>query len=397
MSSVMTPRLRRTSYSASPKSSPTGPITRVSARKEEASEKCTAAPPSRRSRFSVWVSTASKAMDPTTVRLMRASRVSSGAVRAIRIGEWGGPEVLELVEDAPVPEPGEGQVLIRVARAGVNFADTHARENSYLAKYELPLTPGAEVAGVREDTGQRVVALVGTGGYAEYVAADESTVFPIEDGVSDATALALLLQGLTAWHLYRTSAKLAQGESVVVHAAAGGVGSLAVQLGRQMGAGRVIATASTEDKRALALSLGADAAVDVGAEDLAGALIDANGGERVDAVFEMAGGRVFEESMKALAPFGRLVTYGIASREQNELRTGSLMRRSHAVVGFWLMHCLREPDMVAGPLLELGRLVASGDLRVVEGETYGLSEVRRLHEDLAARRTTGKLVIDPQR
>jgi NADPH:quinone reductase len=328
---------------------------------------------------------------------MRASRVSSAAVRAIRISEWGGPEVLELVEDAPVPEPGDGQVLIRVARAGVNFADTHARENSYLAKYELPLTPGAEVAGLREDTGQRVVALVGTGGYAEYVAADESTVFPIEDGVSDATALALLLQGLTAWHLYRTSAKLAPGESVVVHAAAGGVGSLAVQLGRHMGAGRVIATASTEEKRALALELGADAAVDVNAEELAHALIEANGGERVDAVFEMAGGRVFEKSMEALAPFGRLVTYGIASREQNELRTGSLMRRSHAVVGFWLMHCLREPDMVAGPLRELGQLVASGDLRVVEGETYGISEVRRLHEDLAARRTTGKLVIDPSR
>src|SRR6187200_3434243 len=301
MSSVMTPRSRRTSYSASPKSSPTGPITRVSARKEEASEKCTAAPPSRRSRLAVWVSTASKAMDPTQVRLMRASRVSSAAVRAIRISEWGGPEVLELVEDEPVPEPADGQVLIRVARAGVNFADTHARENSYLARYELPLTPGAEVAGVREDTGERVVALVGTGGYAEY-AADEATVFPIEDGVSDATALALLLQGLTAWHLYRTSAKLASGESVVVHAAAGGVGSLAVQLGRHMGAGRVIATASSEEKRELARSLGADAAVDVNAEDLAGALIEANGGERVDAVFEMAGGRVFEESMKALAP-----------------------------------------------------------------------------------------------
>jgi NADPH:quinone reductase len=335
---------------------------------------------------------------------MRASRVSSAAVRAIRISRWGGPEVLELVDDAPVPEPGAGQVLIRVARAGVNFADTHARENSYLARYELPLTPGAEVAGTIErggggfSAGQRVVSLVGTGGYAEYVAADAATTFPIEEGVSDATALALLLQGLTAWHLYRTSAKLAQGESVVVHAAAGGVGSLAVQLGRPMGAGRVIATASTEDKRELALSLGADAAVDVGREDLAEALIEANGGERVDAVFEMAGGRVFEQSIKALAPFGRLVTYGIASREQNELRTGALMRRSHAVVGFWLMHCLREPDsMVAGPLKELGELVARGELRVVEGATYGLSEVRKLHEDLAARRTSGKLVIDPSR
>ncbi len=324
-------------------------------------------------------------------------------MRAIRISEWGGPEVLELVEDADVPEPGEDQVLIRVERAGINFADTHARENSYLARYELPLTPGAEVSGVVErdgggfSAGDRVVSLVGTGGYAEYVAADASTTFPIEADVSDATALALLLQGLTAWHLYRTSAKLAEGESVVVHAAAGGVGSIAVQLGHPMGAGRVIATASTQDKRDLALELGADAAVDVGAEDLAGALIEANGGERVDAIFEMAGGRIFDESMKALAPFGRLVTYGIASRDQNEVRSGALMRRSHAVVGFWLMHCLRDPEMVAGPLADLFERAAAGSLRVVEGEAYGLSEVRRAHEDLQARRTSGKLVLDPSR
>jgi NADPH:quinone reductase len=324
-------------------------------------------------------------------------------MRAIRISEWGGPEVLELAEDAPDPEPGDGQLLVRVTRAGINFADTHARENSYLARYELPLTPGAEVVGVVEhdahgfSAGHRVVAMVGTGGYAEYVAAPAAATFAVPDGVSDATALALLLQGLTAWHLYRTSAKLAAGESVVVHAGAGGVGSIAVQLGRHMGAGRVIATASSEEKRSLALSLGADAAVDVNADDLAAALIDANGGERVDAVFEMAGGRVFEQSMKALAPFGRLVTYGIASGEQNELRTGSLMRRSHAVVGFWLMHCLREPDMVAGPLRELFELTARGELRVVEGETYPMSEVRRAHEDLAARRTSGKLTLDPSR
>jgi NADPH:quinone reductase len=326
-----------------------------------------------------------------------------GRMRAIRISEWGGPEVLELVEDEEVPEPGSDQVLIRVSAAGINFADTHARENSYLARYELPLTPGAEVAGVVErdgggfQAGDRVVAIVGTGGYAEYVAADAATTFPIEADVSDATALALLLQGLTAWHLYRTSAKLAEGETVVVHSAAGGVGSLAVQLGGPMGAGRVIASASSQEKRDLALELGAHAAVDGSAEGLAERLIEANGGERVDAIFEMAGGKVFEESMKALAPFGRLVAYGIASREQNEVRSGALMRRSHAVVGFWLMHCLREPDMVAGPLAELVALTAAGKLRVVEGEAYPMSEVGRAHEDLQARRTSGKLVLDPTR
>jgi NADPH:quinone reductase len=325
-------------------------------------------------------------------------------MRAIRISEWGGPEVLELVDDAPVPEPGDGQLLVRVTRAGINFADTHARENSYLARYELPLTPGAEVAGVVErdahgfSAGQRVVAMVGTGGYAEYVAAPAATTFAVPDGVSDGTAVALLLQGLTAWHLYRTSAHIQPGESVVVHAAAGGVGSLAVQLGKPLGAGRVIATASTEAKRELALELGADAAVDVTREDLAEALVEANLGERVDVVLEMAGGRVFDASLDALAPFGRLVTYGIASREQNSVATGALMRKSRAVVGFWLMHCLRRPaELVDAPLQELFERTAAGELRVVEGETYPLSEVRRAHEDLQARRTSGKLLLDPKR
>src|SRR3954470_1996291 len=157
-------------------------------------------------------------------------------MRAVRISAFGGPEVLELVEDAPVPEPREGQVLVRVSRAGINFADTHARDNSYLSSYEVPLIPGAEVAG--EVDGRRVAALVGTGGYAEYAVAAAGAVFPLPDAVSDAAALALLIQGLSAWHLLRTSAKLAEGESVVVHAAAGGVGSLAVQLAERVGGGR---------------------------------------------------------------------------------------------------------------------------------------------------------------
>src|SRR6201984_1315723 len=151
-------------------------------------------------------------------------------MRAIQMTEFGGPEVLKLVE-LPVPRPGAGEVLIRVSRAGLNFADTHTRTNSYVQRASLPLVPGGEVAGVREDTGERVVALVGSGGYAEYALAPKASTFAVADGVDDATALALLIQGLTAWHLYRTSARVRPGETVVVHAAAGGVGSLAVQLG----------------------------------------------------------------------------------------------------------------------------------------------------------------------
>src|SRR5215210_4491316 len=316
-------------------------------------------------------------------------------MRAVQIEEFGGPEVLR-VADLPKPEPGDGQVLIEVSRAGINFADTHQRENTYLARFEVPMVLGGEVAGTTPD-GQRVVALIGQGGYAEYAVAPAANVFPIPDGVDDETALALIIQGLTAWHLFRTSSKLAEGESVVVVSGAGGVGNLAVQLAKPFGAGRVIATASTEEKRAKTLELGADAAVDPAAEDLKGALIEANEGRPVDVVFEMSGGRVFDGCADALAPFGRIVAYGIAGREQNTLETGRLMRKSRAVVGFWLMHCLGRRDMIEEPLEDLFGRAARGELVPQMGTTYGLSEVRQAHEDLQGRRTTGKLLLDPSR
>jgi NADPH2:quinone reductase len=239
------------------------------------------------------------------------------------------------------------------------------------------------------------VALLSTGGYAEYAVAPKATTFPIPDGLDDGAALAIVLQGLTAWHLYRTSAKLAEGESVVIHAAAGGVGSLAVQLAKPFGAGRVIATASSEEKRKLAVELGADVAIDADGEGMKDRLIEANDGQKVDVVLEMAGGKVFDESLAALAPFGRLVAYGIASREPNEVTNGRLMRKSQAVVGFWLMHCLGRRDMMEEPLADLFERAARGELKPVMGTTYPLSEVRRAHEDLQGRRTHGKLLLDP--
>jgi NADPH2:quinone reductase len=315
-------------------------------------------------------------------------------MRAIQQERFGGPEVLELVE-LPDPVAAEGQVLVRVARSGMNFADTHQRRNDYLAPQELPLVPGSEVAGIRDDTGERVVALCGTGGYAELAVAPEALTFPIPDGVDDGTALALVVQGLTAWHLYRTSARVEPGESVVVHAAAGGVGSLAVQLGKPLGAGRIIATASTPEKRALALELGADEATDADPEGMRARLVEANLGRRVDVVLEMAGGRVFEESLGALAPFGRLVAYGIASGEANEVDTGRLMRGSRAVVGFWLVHCMGQPAMVDEALTDLFGRAADGTLRAVVGATYPLAEAGRAQVDIAERRTTGKVLLDP--
>jgi len=313
-------------------------------------------------------------------------------MRAIQMQEFGGPEVLELVE-LPVPVAAADEVLIRVAHAGLNFADTHQRTNSYLAPATLPMIPGAEVAGVREDSGERVVALCSTGGYAEYVAAPASLTFPIPDGVDDGTALALLLQGLTAWHLYRTSAKLADGESVVVHSAAGGVGSLAVQLARPMGAGRVIAVASTQAKRSLALELGADVAIDADPEGLRERIEAANEGRPVDVILETAGGATFAGSIDALAPFGRIVVYGISTSEPNEVRTSSLLRRSRTVTGFWFRHCLDRPGMVDTALADLFARVAGGELRVRVGATYPLARAAQAQVDLRERRTVGKVLL----
>ncbi len=315
-------------------------------------------------------------------------------MRAIQMTEFGGPEVLELA-DLPTPEPGPEETLIKVTRAGLNFADTHTRTNSYVQKATLPLVPGGEVAGIREDTGERVVALTGSGGYAEYALAPKSLAFPIPDGLDDGTALAMIVQGTTAWHLYRTSGRVAEGESVVVHGGAGGVGSIAVQLGHAMGAGRVIATASSEEKRALTLELGADVAVDPAAEGLTERLLEANDGQPLDVVFEMSGGEVFESSYKALAPFGRIVAYGIATNEANEVSTGSLLRHSRAVVGFYLFHCLARPGMFAQALSDLFARAARGELRVIVGHTYSLEQAAQAQIDLRARRTTGKLLLDP--
>ncbi len=308
--------------------------------------------------------------------------------------EFGGPEVLQLAE-LPQPEPGPGEVLIRVSRAGLNFADTHTRTNSYVQKATLPLVPGGEVAGLLEDTGERVVALVGTGGYAEYATAQRERVFPIPGGVDDGTALALVIQGTTAWHLLRTAGRLAQGDSVVVHSAAGGVGSLTTQLAAAFGAGRVIATASSEEKRDLAMELGADVAVSADAEGLTERLIEANGGREVDLVIDSAGGAVFDASIKALAPFGRIVVNGIATGEQNEVRTGSLLRHSRSVIGFWLFHTLERAGMFGEALADLFARAIAGALRPILGATYPLEQAPQAQIDLRERRTTGKLLLDP--
>jgi NADPH:quinone reductase len=313
-------------------------------------------------------------------------------MKAIRIEEFGGPEVLQYTE-VPDPSPKLAEVVINIKRCGVNFADTHASRNDYLAEQTLPLIPGAEAAGQLND-GRRVVALLGSGGYAEKVAVPQAQLIELPEGVDYDQAAGGLLQGLTAMALVHRCARIEAGETIVVEAAAGGTGTLAVQLAKRAGA-RVIGLASSEEKRELVKGLGADACVDSRAEDLGAAIREANDGKRVDAVLHMSGGDAFDAEMGVLAPLGRMVVFGIASREQREVSTASLLRGSKAVIGFWLAHLLSRPDLLVPMIGELLGAIAKDELTVTIGEVYPLSEAARAHEDLIARRTTGKLLLDP--
>jgi NADPH2:quinone reductase len=314
-------------------------------------------------------------------------------MRAIQISEFGGPEVLTLSE-VPDPVAGGGQVLVNVTSAGVNYADTHQVENSYLSTTTLPMIPGSEVVGTLAD-GTRVAAFTLSGGYCEKALVYPHMAFPLPTDVTDGQALSLMVQGLTAWHLLRTSTHLAPGESVVVHAAAGGVGTLAVQLAKHWGAGRVIAVASSDDKLKLALDLGADVGVLAGSEDLKAALEEANGGKKVDIVLEMVGGPTFDASLAALAPFGRLATFGMAGRvPPRPLAAVDLMSKSRAVIGFWLAHCFGSAEMLQPQMAELLGMVSAGTLTPLVGGTYALEEAHLAHEALRSRGSVGKLVLE---
>ena len=315
-------------------------------------------------------------------------------MRGIQITEFGGPETL-VVSELPDPQATGDEQVFDVLAAGVNYADTHQTENSYLAEQTLPMIPGSEVV-VRASDGRRLLGLVGAGGYAEKIAADPSRLFPIPDAVSDEQALTTLVQGATAWHLLRTSTHLAESETVVVHAGAGGVGTLAIQLARHWGAGRVIATASSVEKRQLTLDLGADVAVDSTTADLTAALREANGGRGVDIVLEMTGGRVFDASLAALAPLGRLATFGMASRTAPApVDPGRLMGHSTAVIGFWLVHVVQRLQLFAAAVQDLMRLIADGTIKPVIGRRYPLEQAADAHRALLDRSSIGKLVLDP--
>ena len=314
-------------------------------------------------------------------------------MKAIQITEFGGPEVMHLV-DLPDPIAGPDQVLINVSAIGLNFADTVQIRNQYVTQQKLPLIPGLEVVGTTPE-GKRVLASISEGAYAQKVVAHKSAAIEIPEGVSDEAALAMLVQGTTAWHILKTFGHLVPGESVVVHAGAGGVGSVAIQLAKMWGA-RVIAVTSSDEKSALAKSLGADVTIDAKSANLTKAMLDANNGKPVDLALEMVGGKTFDASLEVLAPFGRVIVYGMASGEMaTPVNSISLLGSNKTITGFWLGHCFGKKELLDDVIAQLFILIKNGKLKPIIGATFPLSKAGDAHKAIVGRGTTGKITLDP--
>jgi NADPH2:quinone reductase len=324
-------------------------------------------------------------------------------MKAIKVEEFGEPEVLQLGE-VEKPSPDEGEVLVEVKSAGVNYADTMRRRNQYVERQELPFTPGSEIAGTVAEvgesvegvnTGDRIVTLLGTGGYAEYVVAPARNLIPLPEGMDFDDAAAIPLQGLTAYHVLETSGQLKEGESVVVHAAAGGVGLLAVQMAKLMSASSVIATASTQEKLDLARDLGADVLINYTEEDWPEKVREATEGNGADVILEMVGGDFPRKNLHCLNAFGRMVIYGAASGDRGSLVPAALMKKNHVVAGFYLPQIMSRPNLFGPSLEKILGWISSGDLKLTIGARYPLEQAQEAHEALEGRKTTGKIMLNP--
>jgi len=326
-------------------------------------------------------------------------------MKAVRLSRFGGPEVLELV-DVPTPALGASEVLVRVQSAGVNFFETLLRADRYAVTPPLPMILGVEAVGIVEALGDGISEpAIGTrvaaplfatarpsGSYADYVATDAASVVPLPNGLAAETATALMVQGLTALHLIRQSPP--KGKAVLVMAAAGGVGSLLVQLAKAAGARRVIALASSAEKRGLAGDLGADAGIDYTRPDWAAEVREATGGAGVDIVYDLVGGAVTSASTEALAACGELLFGALGRFQLHPAALEVMLSKNQSLKGFALLALLSQTSLKAD-LADLFDRALSGRLRVLRGERFPLAQVAEAHRALDSRRTTGKVVLIP--
>lgn len=312
-------------------------------------------------------------------------------MRAIYFERNGGPEVLE-PGDRPAPEPGDGEVLVDVEAVGVNYRDVYERNGGGYGSAP-PAIIGVEGAGKIAGTGERVAWAHIDGSYAEQIAAPRNKLVAVPDGVSSEVAAAALLQGMTAHYLAADSYPISEGDWVLVHAAAGGVGLLLTQIAKARG-GRMIATTSTAEKAELARGAGADEVI--GYEGFAERTREITGGEGAVAVYDGVGKTTFLEGLKALAPTGRMILYGAASGQPDPLPLAMLAPAGSLYVQRpTLQTYTRTPELLRERARALFELIETGALDIRIGARYPLEQARQAHEDLEARKTTGKLLLIP--
>jgi NADPH2:quinone reductase len=313
-------------------------------------------------------------------------------MRAVVFERNGGPDVL-VARDVPDPQPGNGEVLVRVEAAGVNYMDVYERVGKGAYGSPPPAVPGAEGAGTIVETGERVAWMNVQRSYAELLAAPRDRLVPVPDGLASDVAGGTLLQGMTAHYLANDSYPVQPGDWAIVHAGAGGVGLLLIQLVKQRG-GRVVATTSTPDKAELARAAGADEVV--GYEGFGARAREISGGDGVAVVYDGIGRTTFAEGLDALRPTGSMIVYGAASGAPDPVDVATLQAKGSLYVQRpTLKTYARTPELLQPRARQVLDLVVHGTLDVRIGATYPLAEARRAHEDLEARRTTGKLLLLP--
>jgi len=322
-------------------------------------------------------------------------------MKAIQLTGYNGFDSMQVVA-VEKPKPAANEVLLEVKAAGVNFAELELTKGRYRIPKEPPFIMGFEAAGVVVElgarvknlrVGDRITSLVSSGGYAEYATADASVAIPIPEGLSFNEAVTIPVQGLSAYALLKLAAKPQTSETVLVQAAAGGVGLYLVQLARIMDVTSVIALASSKEKLDLVSSLGADVAINYTNDQWTDQVLEATGGKGVDVVLEAASGKIGEESFKLLAPFGRMIVFGARNVHDtiSPTKVRQLIYKNQMLMGFnfpsW------RPDEVAECVTPLLRLISEGKVKVFATNLFPLTEVKRAFEALESRRTIGKVVL----
>lgn len=324
-------------------------------------------------------------------------------MKALLIEKYGGPEVMQIV-DAPRPEPGPGEALIRVEACGLNYSDIMIREGQYIDTMPLPYFLGREFCGTIEKTGsgvsgwekgQRVVGGSMGGAMAEYVVTGAEGLIPCPDGLSPEEGAAILVAGVTAVHCLQDCGRLQPGETVLVHAAAGGVGTLAVQIARAMGA-RVLGTASSAEKCRVVTDLGATA-IDYTKDDWVKKVLAATDGRGADLILESVGGDIFRRSFKeALARFGRMVVFGVASRDIVPINNREILESNRTLTGYYLGDFFpAHMDRIVMATMKLVGFMLEGKVKPIVGKVFPLEQAAEAFGHMQQRKNVGKVIIRP--